>query len=285
MKRNEKPKDHLGNEYNTIQEMCEHWGIEYRRFYYRIHNYKWSLEKSLTEPVRNGMKVGQVVNGLEILEKFRKNGQTLYKTKCLKCGEEREVFSSGLKRGCVSCNKESNTEKNKEKSKEKYEGKVINGIKILEVLDANNKHQVREVKCQYSCGKIFTAFLRNVLSGNTTSCGHDTDKNLKKGVDLVKECSVEGTNVLSLVNRKNNKNNTSGAKGVSQFKSGVLEGKYRAYINFKRKQYNLGVYDTLEDAASARKEAEEKIYGDFLKWYAENHPEQWEKINNKEKER
>ena len=273
--------DHLGQKFPTIQEMCEHWGIEYQRFYYRIHNYKWSLEKALTEPVR-GKNVGEIVNNFEILDKFRKDGQTYYKIKCLKCGKIRDIYSSNLKRGCIFCNKKSNAKKNKEELKEEYEGKIINNIKIIEVLDANNKYQAREVRCQCSCRKVFTTLLQRVLSGNTTSCGHDTDKNLKKGIDLVKECSVEGTNVLSLVKRKNiNKNNTSGVKGVSQLEN----GKYRAYINFKRKQYNLGVYNMLEDAASARKEAEEKIYGDFLKWYAENYPEQWEKIKGKGEEK
>ena len=276
-------KDHLENEFDTIQEMCEYWGIEYRLFYCRLHKQKWNLEEALTKPVRRGKTVGKIINNLEILEKSRRNGQTWYKTKCLKCGEKREVFSSNLKNGCTFCNKKSNVKKTKEELKEKYEGEIINGIKIIEILDVNNKYHAREVKCQCSCGKIFTTFLRHILSGNTTTCGHDTDKNLQKGIELVKEYSVQGTNVLSLVSRKSiNKNNTSGVKGVSQIKSGVLKDKYRSYINFKRKQYNLGVYDTLEDAALAREEAEKKFYGNFLKWYAENYPEQWEKINKKE---
>lgn len=37
---------------------------------------------------------------------------------------------------------------------------------------------------------------------------------------------------------------------------------------------------------AARKEVEEKLHGPFLKWYAENYPEQWEtkkkKIGNDE---
>lgn len=34
------------------------------------------------------------------------------------------------------------------------------------------------------------------------------------------------------------------------------DGSYRAYITFRHKQYHLGVYASLEEAASARKEAE-----------------------------
>lgn len=58
-------------------------------------------------------------------------------------------------------------------------------------------------------------------------------------------------------------------------------GKYRAYINFKRKQYYLGLYEKIEDAVFARKQAEKHVYGEFLDWYASEHPEEWEKINKK----
>ena len=30
-------------------------------------------------------------------------------------------------------------------------------------------------------------------------------------------------------------------------------GKYRAYVNFKRKQYYLGLYEKIDDALKARK--------------------------------
>ncbi len=41
--------DHLGNEFNTINEMCEHYGID--RFLYRDRKKEgWSLERILTTP-------------------------------------------------------------------------------------------------------------------------------------------------------------------------------------------------------------------------------------------
>lgn len=52
-------------------------------------------------------------------------------------------------------------------------------------------------------------------------------------------------------------------KDVSQMKS----GKYRAYINLKRKQHHLGVFDTLEEAEKARKEAEKELYKPVIKRY------------------
>ncbi|MEY8396201.1 hypothetical protein AALB64_15525 [Lachnospiraceae bacterium 45-P1] len=57
--------------------------------------------------------------------------------------------------------------------------------------------------------------------------------------------------------------------------------KYRAYINFQRKQYSLGLFSRIEDAVAARKEAERQIYGDFLRWYEEAYPENWERLKQR----
>ena len=40
---------------------------------------------------------------------------------------------------------------------------------------------------------------------------------------------------------------------------------------FKKKCYYLGGYDSLDDAAKVRAAAEEKVFGDFVKWYGENY--------------
>ena len=42
-------------------------------------------------------------------------------------------------------------------------------------------------------------------------------------------------------------------------------------IGFKGKAYHLGTYDKLEDAVAARKEAEQRYFGEFLEWYNENY--------------
>lgn len=49
--------------------------------------------------------------------------------------------------------------------------------------------------------------------------------------------------------------NTSGYTGVSKTKNGT----YRAYITIGGKQRNLGYYKTIEEAASARREAEDRL--------------------------
>lgn len=36
--------------------------------------------------------------------------------------------------------------------------------------------------------------------------------------------------------------------------------------------YYLGTFTKVEDAVEARKQAEERIFGEFLEWYYQEHP-------------
>ena len=64
------------------------------------------------------------------------------------------------------------------------------------------------------------------------------------------------------------KTNTSGVRGVYYHSR---RKKWIAQIMFRQKCYYLGAYEHIEDAARVRAEAEEKIFGDFLKWYEEEY--------------
>ena len=62
------------------------------------------------------------------------------------------------------------------------------------------------------------------------------------------------------MNKKMQSNNTSGVVGVGYIKK---NNKWRATIKINGKQKHIGVFDTKEDAAIARKLAEEKYFGEF----------------------
>ncbi len=65
-----------------------------------------------------------------------------------------------------------------------------------------------------------------------------------------------------------NSDNTSGCTGVYlQTSHGRRTGRWVAQICFRGRRYHLGVFDRLEDAVEARKNAEEQLYDDFLDWY------------------
>ena len=62
------------------------------------------------------------------------------------------------------------------------------------------------------------------------------------------------------MNRDTFPNNMSGVTGVSYDKRSK---KWVAYITVNRKRHNLGYYNNFEDAVNARKNGEEKYFGEF----------------------
>lgn len=73
---------------------------------------------------------------------------------------------------------------------------------------------------------------------------------------------VAGTSVDMLKSKKLPSDNTTGYKGVYR-----IRGKYVAKIVFQKKQYLLGSYENIEDAAEARKEAEEVLFDGVAEHY------------------
>lgn len=62
------------------------------------------------------------------------------------------------------------------------------------------------------------------------------------------------------MNKKIQSNNTSGVAGVYWANS---KSKWCACITVNKKKFHLGYYDNFEDAVKARKEAEEKYFGEY----------------------
>jgi hypothetical protein len=70
----------------------------------------------------------------------------------------------------------------------------------------------------------------------------------------------EATNQQNCLNKKLNKNNTSGIKGVSWYKPSK---KWYAQLSINGKIKNLGYFEDIELAELVVKEAREKYHGDF----------------------
>ena len=124
--------------------------------------------------------------------------------------------------------------------------------------------------CRCDCGKEIEVLGSQLLAGYYTSCGckrkegyKGFDKIQHMGTEKLQSKRVEGTSLYGMT-MKTPVTNTSGVKGVSYVER--LK-KYRAYINLGGKQKYLGVYDTLEEAATAREEAEEKYFKPILEKY------------------
>ena len=205
-------------------------------------------------------------------------GQTFYTFKCGKCGgKSGRTHSDFLERPlCQECVKKDVNLRREEEYRSEYVGNTVNGIQILDI-ERGGKGTLADVDaiCPI-CGKRFTTSLARIRYGGIGSCDKCAEEGLKIGHKIAHDAAVKGTCVICIKpDRALNRNSTTGHKGVSMLSS----GRYRAYINFKRKQYHLGSYDTIGEAVEARRLAEKEIYGNFLEWYAETYLEQWGKIN------
>ena len=114
--------------------------------------------------------------------------------------------------------------------------------------------------CRCECGNELDVPYNNLLYSNLRSCGcrrREHDMQLKELLP-----HVDGTSICHLRSKKTPKNNTTGVRGVY-----LIRGRYVAKIVFQKKQYLLGTYDKLEDAADARREAEAVLNDQVATFY------------------
>lgn len=190
--------------------------------------------------------------------------------RCLRCGREKDVYKSSLVLGkssrCQSCASSGPnpgmSETAIKKAKEKYLGKVVNGWAVLEVLP--NDEKGKSFPCRAICPKCgketVTRLTRLSKIQSCAECSQDLGKKASAIAPIICADGSKITSIQSRMNGKINKNSSTGVNGVTKREN----GKYFAYINFKRKQIGLGMYDKLEDAIAARKKAEELIYAPYL---------------------
>jgi hypothetical protein len=122
-------------------------------------------------------------------------------------------------------------------------------------------------QCQCECGNIAEVRGNDLRTGNTKSCGclqtEIAQEQGEKHVGNILANLVEGTN-LGTITAKLSKNNTSGVKGVFW---NSRRQKWEARLMFQGKVHYLGGYDNIEDAAKARREAEEKYHIPIIEKY------------------
>lgn len=213
-----------------------------------------------------------------------------YRCHCLQCGRDFDANGNTIlgfrESGCGECRKRK-IRKNREEEHRAYKGKrfgdlEVKGFSRYGKLSKNSAYEEPYMICICKiCGSETEIPLARLKSGHAKSCAECSGKNLEIGYRLKEIANVDGTLITAIDGRRaTNKNSSTGHNGVSWIPK--LK-KYRAYINFKRKQYSLGCYTKIEDAIAARKKAEKEIYGGFLEWYMETYPEQWEKLQKTNK--
>lgn len=189
---------------------------------------------------------------------------------CSVCGKEFSGGSAAAKYCSEAC-------RNTPVFTDEFNGEVRGQLKVI---NAYRKNRRLYVVCRCKCGNTCTMRYDAIASGKNVSCGcarlRSWEENIIKAQNTVKEGFEKNTSVLSIIPRKMLKNNTSGVKGVYWDRE---REKWVAQIEFQGKNYRLGRFNDIEDAAAARKEAEKALFGNFLDWFREAYPERWKKLN------
>ena len=126
--------------------------------------------------------------------------------------------------------------------------------------------------CQCDCGNEVDVPYNTLVYTNQKSCGCQKKEHDQKLQTFLTH--VAGTSVDALKSKKVPTDNTTGYKGVYR-----IHGKYLAKIVFQKKQYFLGTYENIEDAAAARKEAEKVLFDGVAEHYRK-----WKEIANTDPE-
>lgn len=193
---------------------------------------------------------GKRFGKLLVLEKEGSGGSNGCRWKCrCDCGRELVVLGTLLMTGKkTSCGCDSI----KNYAFADISGQKFNRLTALYPLEKRTVKGGLIWHCRCDCGNELDIPYNNLLYSNLKSCGCRRREHDRKLKELQEH--VDGTSIHHLRSKKTPKNNTTGVKGVY-----LIKGKYVAKIVFQKKQYLLGAYDSLEEAAQVRREAEEVL--------------------------
>lgn len=212
-----------------------------------------------------GTKFGDLTV-LRKLDKKNKAGSFLWLCRC-SCGKELEVPGTllycGRKTSC-GCKAEHHY------ASSDIAGKKFNRLTALYPTEKRSSRGSVVWHCKCECGNEVDVSYNSLMYGNLMSCGCQKKEHDEKLQDLL--AFVDGTSVDLLRSKKIRKNNTTGVKGVY-----FIRNKYVAKIVFQHKAYYLGTYDNKDDAAAARKCAEETICDTAVEFY-----DKWKAIADKD---
>ena len=131
--------------------------------------------------------------------------------------------------------------------------------------------QYRKLLCQCVCGTQRAVRLSHLRNGSSLSCGclsleqaRDRGGNIETAQAGLSAKMYDGTSIsfISRPKRQPNRNNSTGLLGVSPYYK-----RFKATLKLRGKQIYLGVYDTIEEAAEARRKGEEVYFGPIIEQF------------------
>lgn len=185
---------------------------------------------------------------LVAVELTKKNNRSAWLCHC-DCGNTKIVRADHLQSGAVKSCGCLNADKKKERFKDMTDFENDN-FKVLKKAKSHNQRVQWLCLCKH-CGN--TTVLNSSEITKTKSCGC-----LKKGASA--EYMAQIRDFESLKSTKPTKKNTTGMRGV-YVRNRRGTRKYQAFINVNKKPKYLGTFDTIEEAAKVRKQAERDFWG------------------------
>ena len=148
-------------------------------------------------------------------------------------------------------------------TKENLIGRHFGKLEVIGRSDKRGSRGARTVplwECRCECGAICYKATDTLTNPEISMCNDCVGKYATEKA-RAKAGFVDGTQISKITSTKLISTNTSGCRGVYFDKR---TGKYRARLKFKGKIMSFGSYKNFEDAVKARKDAEQRIYGEFL---------------------
>lgn len=228
---------------------------------------------------------GRIFGNLIVLEQtddlIERNGKhrPRWKCKCQVCGDDNVIINSQLlKRGtakqCKSCNGRATAERSRKLYKKYNDYEIQEDYVIMYTskgepffVDLEDFWKVRDI-CWHMDNKGYIVgnnngklvqihrLVMDIPSDLVVDHIHGEQSRNDNRKDNLRVASVSQNGR----NRKRGKNNKSGVVGVYKHK---LTNTWKAYICIDNHNIWLGAFDDIDDAIKARKEAEEKYFGEW----------------------
>lgn len=199
----------------------------------------------------NGTRYGMLTVE-ELTDQRNGYGRLLYRCRC-DCGGERMATRANLERGEItSCGCLSH------RVRKDLTGQRFGRLLVVSVASppVDRKNTTYTWRCMCDCGKTVEVSTNSLTKGTTRSCGC-----LQR--EAVKALYIDNTAPCKLSESKHPRStNTSGITGVWWNRA---RGKWQAEIMFRGKKHYLGRFSSREEAAAARAEAEERLFGPYIK--------------------
>lgn len=200
---------------------------------------------------RKSELTGERFGSLTVMSMLREesHNRIMYRCVCT-CGKSIDISENMLLYGnkCSCGCKNSHTQD--------LRGRRFSSLMCIDPVKGRAKDGSVRWLCECDCGGTVIVSSNKLMTGHTTSCGCAAGRG-----GILSKTFIDGTCIEIMLSEKIPKNNTSGIRGVTRKRN-----KWQAYITYGGKRQYLGSYDTREEAAKARSNAEEKIrdHIDFL---------------------